>query len=110
MCINIIPTVPWSPCRNEVQQPLDCPHVWNRSTGCRSLYSARTLTRASRMEDPLRDVLKSCCSETPTTQHIIYNKMGLFEIACRPATDPPDHALTLYPKMSPHQDLLITKR
>jgi hypothetical protein len=26
-----------------------------------------------RIEDPLRDVLKTCCSETPTDQHIIYN-------------------------------------
>jgi hypothetical protein len=27
----------------------------------------------SRIEDPLRDVLKTCCRETPTVQHIIYN-------------------------------------
>ncbi len=95
MCINIIPTAPWSPWRNEVQQPLDCTHVWNRSKGCRNLHSALALPRASRIEDPLRDGLKSCCSETPTAQHIIYNKMGMFESARRPATDPADHALVL---------------
>ncbi len=63
MCISIIPTAPWSQWRNEVQQTLDCPHVWNRSTGCRNLHSARALPRASRIEDPLRDGLKACCSD-----------------------------------------------
>jgi hypothetical protein len=89
MYINIIPTVPWSPWWNEEQQ----------------------------IEDPLRDGLKTCCIEAPTAQHIIYNKMGLFERARRPATDPVDRVLSLslpppspkkkpstsYPKMSPHQ-------
>ena len=53
------------------------------------------LTRASRIEDPLHDGLKACYSQSPTAQHIIYNKKGLFENVRRPTTDTVDHALTL---------------
>ena len=59
--------------------PFTVVDVWNRSTGCRSPKSARVFPGQSRIEDPLRDVLKTCCSETPTVQHIIYNiHTGLF--------------------------------
>jgi hypothetical protein len=36
-----------------------------------------------------------CCSEIPTAQHRMYNKMGLFENLCRPSTDPADHDLEI---------------
>ncbi len=47
-------------------------------------------------------------SETPTTQHIIYNKIGLFENARRPTTDPADHALTfLFPPRAPKKNIHV---
>ena len=62
MCINIIPTAPWSPWWNEEQQPLHRLQCVTRSTGCRSLNIARVCPGQSRIEDPLRDGLKTCCS------------------------------------------------
>jgi hypothetical protein len=56
------------------QQTLHCRQSVNRSTGCRNLKTSNRLPMAS--EDggtPFRDGLKTCCSETSTVQHIIYN-------------------------------------
>ena len=56
------------------QQPPHCRQSVNRSTGCRSPKHRTRLSRVS--EDrgtPFNDGLKTCCSETSTVQHIIYN-------------------------------------
>ncbi len=112
MHINIIPTVPWSPWWNEVQQPLDSPDVWNRSTGCRNLNCTRALSRSSRIEDPLRDGLKACWSKVPTAQNIIFiiNRVSSSDRPFWPCPDsfssppvPGRKTSTSYPKTSPHQ-------
>jgi hypothetical protein len=72
MCINIIPTTPWSPWWNEEQQPLHRLQYVTRSTGCRSPRSARVCPGQSRIKDPLHNDLKTCCIETSTVRHIIY--------------------------------------
>ncbi len=61
------------------QQPLHCRQSVNRSTGCWRLKHRTSLPRAS--EDrgaPFRDGPKTCCSETSTAQHIIYNTNRAF--------------------------------
>ena len=84
--------------------------------------SKRVCPGQSRIEDPLRDDLKTCCSETSTAQHIIYNiHTGLFgtRIVLRnivssslhyapwsPSSPPPPpqrRKSTASPKPSPHQ-------
>ncbi len=105
------------------QQPLHCRQSVNRSTGCRILKHHTRLTRVS--EDrgiPFRDGLKTCYSETSTAQHIIYNtNRAVWSplVPCEnfstrtlellfPSLTPPRKTSTTYPKMPPHQDLLIT--
>ncbi len=56
------------------QHPLRCRQSVNRSTDRGDLKHRTCLPRVS--EDrgtPFRDGLKTCCSETSTAQHIIYN-------------------------------------
>ncbi len=62
----------------------------------RRVLTGEHLTRLPRASEdrgtPLRDDLKTCCSETSTDQYIIYNiKMGLFESVCRPAKTTPSN-------------------
>jgi hypothetical protein len=53
-----------------------------------NLNSAHALTRVSRIEDTLRDGLKTCCSETSTAQNIIYNINRSVWNSCRPVKTP----------------------
>jgi hypothetical protein len=104
-------------------QSFHCLQSVNRSTGCRILKHRTCLTRVS--EDrgtPFRDDLKTCCSETSTDQHIIYNTKRVFgtRSSCENFSGtrtlkfffpprPQRKTSTTYPKMPPQQDLLITK-
>jgi hypothetical protein len=85
--------------------------------GCRGLKHRKRLPRVSEdRRTPFRDGLKTCCSETSTGQHILYNKQGLFGV--RPSCDnlsarrtlellfpspaPPRKTSTAYPKTPPN--------
>ena len=100
------------------QQPLHCRQSVNRSTGCRSLKHHTRLPRVS--EDrgtPFRDGLKTCCSETSTAQHIIYNtnRAVWSPSSCEnfsatrtlellfPSPVPPRKKINNPPQTSPHQ-------
>jgi hypothetical protein len=89
-------------------QPFKCQASTSRLSEPTPLTVYRTVSQVPppicRIEDPPRDGLKADCSETPTVQHIIYNKMGLFESVRRPATDPSDHDLTLSLPPPPPQE------
>jgi hypothetical protein len=71
MCIKIKPTAPWSPWRNEEQQPLHRLQCVDEVDGLSKSNSKRVCPGQSRIEDPLRDDLKTCCSEK--NHCVIYN-------------------------------------
>ena len=81
MCINIIPTAPWSPWRNEEQHP---PHRLQCGLGCRVVEDRTAHVPAQVNEDrgPFSRRTEACSSETSTAQYIIYNiKWGCLEPA-----------------------------
>ena len=75
--------------------------------------NARVCPGQSRVEDPLRDDLKTCCSETPTAKYIIYKGLFGTRVVLRkplrntrpgaplPSPAPPRKKINILPKTSP---------
>ena len=122
MCINIIPTAPWSPWRNEEQHP---PHRLQCGLG-RRVVEARTehvSAPGPRGSGPRSRLSGEWCSETSTAQYIIKHKKSVRKpasscekrlsrtcpgVSSSPPSPPPDKGpkekpSTTHPKMPSHK-------